>query len=66
MLGINHLFSQAIVVDHLSTDISKIPSEWIVASKLNLHIAYGHTSHGSQITDGACFISFSSRKILIL
>jgi hypothetical protein len=29
-----------------------IPQEWITKAKTDLHIAYGHTSHGSQITDG--------------
>jgi len=41
-----------IIVDHTCTDITAIPLEWITAAKSNLHIAYGHTSHGSQLTDG--------------
>lgn len=40
------------LIDHKCTDLSTIPSEWINAAKTDLHIAYGHTSHGSQITDG--------------
>lgn len=40
------------VINHTSIDLSSIPGEWITAAKEDLHIAYGHTSHGSQITDG--------------
>ncbi|HOY32692.1 MAG TPA: T9SS type A sorting domain-containing protein [Bacteroidales bacterium] len=45
-------FSQGIVVDHSCTRINHIPEPAITAAKQNLHIAYGHTSHGSQLTDG--------------
>jgi len=41
-----------IIVDHSCTDLSAVPSAWIDAAKANLHIAYGHTSHGSQVTNG--------------
>lgn len=44
--------SESIIADHLSVKLSAIPSEWIEAAGRDLHIAYGHTSHGSQITDG--------------
>jgi hypothetical protein len=41
-----------IIVDHTCTDITWIPEAAIVKAKAVLHIAYGHTSHGSQIIDG--------------
>jgi len=41
-----------IIIDHTCTDIREIPQHWIEEAKLSLHIAYGHTSHGSQITSG--------------
>jgi hypothetical protein len=44
--------SKAIVIDHTSTDLGAIPREWIEKAKTGLHIAYGHTSHGSQLTTG--------------
>ena len=44
--------SSAIVIDHASVDITAIPQYWIEEAKSTLHIAYGHTSHGSQLTDG--------------
>ncbi len=40
------------VIDNSSLDLSKIPTEWINTAKANLHIAYGHTSHGSQLISG--------------
>jgi hypothetical protein len=42
----------AMIVDHTSTDLAGIPRQWLDAAKANLHIAYGHTSHGSQLTTG--------------
>ncbi|GAG37421.1 unnamed protein product, partial [marine sediment metagenome] len=33
-------------------DLKSIPIEWIEEAKKNLNIAYGHTSHGSQLTSG--------------
>ncbi|HOS98609.1 MAG TPA: fibronectin type III domain-containing protein, partial [Deltaproteobacteria bacterium] len=44
--------SGAIIADHTSIDLEAVPSEWIEEAKAALHIAYGHTSHGSQITTG--------------
>jgi hypothetical protein len=41
-----------IVVDHTSTNISKIPDSCIQKVKQELHIAYSHTSHGSQLVSG--------------
>ena len=40
------------IIDHTCTDLGDIPQSWLQAAKDNLHIAYGHTSHGSQLTDG--------------
>ena len=44
--------SDALIIDHTSTDLDALPKEWIDKAKKTLHIAYGHTSHGSQITSG--------------
>jgi len=46
------LMNEGFIIDHSSVKISSIPSEWILAAKENLHIAYSHTSHGSQLTEG--------------
>lgn len=44
--------TDAIIIDHTTTDLSQIPTEYIEAAKDMYSIAYGHTSHGSQITTG--------------
>jgi hypothetical protein len=46
------LTSSDMIIDHRCTSLVSIPSEWVTTAKQSLHIAYGHTSHGSQITDG--------------
>ena len=43
---------QAIIIDHKCTDLNKIPENAIKTAKDQLHIAYAHTSHGSQIITG--------------
>lgn len=43
---------ESVKVDHLSAKLASIPAEWITAAKENLHIAYSHSSHGSQLTEG--------------
>ena len=42
----------ALVIDHTSTNLSSIPDQWITQAKSSLHIAYQHTSHGSQLISG--------------
>jgi hypothetical protein len=44
--------SSAIVIDHTTADISKIPSTYIDLAKANIRMSYGHTSHGSQVVSG--------------
>jgi len=44
--------SIAIVIDHRNTMLSAIPEEYVRKAKRELRIAYGHTSHGSQLTTG--------------
>jgi hypothetical protein len=44
--------TEPIIVDYTCTDITRIPEGAIREAKTALHIAYGHTSHGSQIIDG--------------
>ena len=43
---------QALIIDHACADIRQIPESAITNAKQSLHIAYGHTSHGSQLTTG--------------
>jgi hypothetical protein len=43
---------EAIIINHSSLELGAIPSTSIDQAKQRLHIAYGHTSHGSQLTTG--------------
>ena len=42
----------AVIIDHTCTDITQIPQSAIEQAKDVLHVGYGHTSHGSQVTTG--------------
>ena len=44
--------AQPLTVDHRHVDVARLTTAQIERAKERLHIAYGHTSHGSQITDG--------------
>lgn len=51
----------AIIADHLAAAaFSSIPLVDIANAKTNLHIAYGHTSHGSQLITGMNALSSSN------
>lgn len=50
--GDDQLTVNGMIIDHRCRDLSAIPDAWISKAKEDLHIAYGHTSHGSQITKG--------------
>ena len=52
LLPFRHAFAGAIIVDHRCTDITKVPESAINQAKANLHVAYGHTFHGSRLTAG--------------
>ena len=41
-----------LLIDHRHTDLTQLSQAQIERAKSMLHIAYGHTSHGSQLTDG--------------
>ncbi|OQX18174.1 MAG: hypothetical protein BWK76_08245 [Desulfobulbaceae bacterium A2] len=44
--------ADALIIDHYDTDITGLTAAEIQKAKDTLHIAYGHTSHGSQISTG--------------
>lgn len=57
------LQAQGIVADHTHTDLTVVPEAAVLQARQNLHIAYGHTSHGSQITDGMSgLVAFMNAK----
>src|SRR5512138_2045838 len=41
-----------VVANHTTTQLSAIPEQWVLKARTDLHIAYGHTSHGSQLITG--------------
>ncbi|KPK47228.1 MAG: hypothetical protein AMK72_08715 [Planctomycetes bacterium SM23_25] len=43
---------RAIIVDRHDTDLTALSEAALTRAKADLHIAYGHTSHGSQVTTG--------------
>jgi hypothetical protein len=47
----------AIVVDHTTTDLSRIPARWLEEAKRTVVWAYGSTSHGTQLWVGAQYLS---------
>ncbi len=46
------LYSQGTVINHLCTNLSSIPVQWIDSAKARLLVTYQHTSHGSQLVSG--------------
>ena len=42
----------ALIVDHRHTDLGRVPQAWIEEARARLRVAYGHTSHGSQLVTG--------------
>lgn len=61
MVGPTNPTPAQIIVDHNGTKLRQVPATWISQAKRDLHIAYGHTSHGSQLTTGMTgLVSFTS------
>jgi hypothetical protein len=51
----------AVIANHNHIDITQLTESQINHAKAMLHIAYGHTSHGSQITSGMSgLVSFAN------
>ena len=46
------VFSQGIIIDHNAAKLEPIPVWALQQASDSLHIAYGHTSHGSQLISG--------------
>lgn len=62
VVPIIHVGAQAgpIIVDHTSTDLGQIPQAWIDQARSQFRLAYGHTSHGSQIVSGMTLLEQAS------
>lgn len=47
--------SPAVIIDHTTLDITRIPTVYVDKAKADLRVSYGHTSHGSQLISGASY-----------
>lgn len=55
--------AQAILVDHTCASLDGVPASAIQRARETLHIAYGHTSHGSQLVTGMSdLVAFMNAK----
>ncbi len=52
VMGVFKTSSSGLVLDHTTTDITKIPTTYINQAISNVRLSYGHTSHGSQVVSG--------------
>ncbi len=51
------------IINHSCIKTGSIPDTWLNTAKLNLHIGYGHTSHGSQLISGMSgLVTFKGTK----
>lgn len=41
-----------LLIDNNCRDLGRIPDSWILQAQADLHFAYNHTSHGSQLISG--------------
>lgn len=41
-----------LIIDHTCTDLQRVPPAAVARAKATLRVAFGHTSHGSQIVSG--------------
>ncbi len=48
---------QPIIIDHTTRDINLIPASWIEQAKQSVIWSYGSTSHGTQLSQGAQYLS---------
>lgn len=44
--------NNTMIINHNCINLSQIPEQWIEKAKTDIHIAYGHTSHGRQLITG--------------
>lgn len=50
--SVSVIAAEPLLIDHNDVDITALSEAQINRAKATLHIAYGHTSHGSQLTTG--------------
>ncbi|MBN1590308.1 MAG: hypothetical protein JW888_12405 [Pirellulales bacterium] len=56
-LGADVSRAAGIIIDHHDTDLTALTLTAVNKATAELHIAYGHTSHGSQVTEGMTYMN---------
>lgn len=57
--------SNALIIDHTCTELSKIPDQWLDSIKIKFRVYLAHTSHGEQITIGLQRLGNRNKKYLV-
>jgi len=47
----------SIIIDHHCINLEKVPDNYVIQAKEKIVMAYGHTSHGSQIVSGMSLLN---------
>ena len=58
------VYAQDMIIDHDCAFLEPIPASAIIQARENLHIAYGHTSHGSQLTYGMTALANQDESLI--
>lgn len=53
----------AIIIDHNCIDLEQVPDNYVIQAKEKFVMAYGHTSHGSQIVSGMNLLNDDAESI---
>lgn len=57
-----NIHTAPIIADHTSTDLSQIPFSYLSKAMSEFGIAFGHTSHGSQVISGMMALEHKNEK----
>ena len=64
ILVVLNLYSAPIIIDHTCAKLDLIPESAILQAVDSLHIAYGHASHGSQLTEGMRALAIQDSNLI--
>lgn len=56
-LSLSFATAQPFIIDHDCTELNKVPDHWVSKARGDFRLAYGHTSHGSQIVSGMALLA---------
>ena len=62
-LSIARSEEKAIIINHSNCNLSQVPESYVTTSKGQIRLAYGHTSHGSQIVTGMSLLNSQTNSI---